>query len=101
MAFIPYSFYQEYSDTVKGLAIDNGNGCVDPTVDNLLAGDYTPLGRALYMFPSGSALQRAEVVAFYTFVIEQNESIAAAAGLVALTPAQKTEQLAVVAGLGG
>jgi phosphate transport system substrate-binding protein len=101
MAFIPYSFYQEYSDTVKGLAIDNGNGCIDPTVDNLLAGEYTPLGRALYMFPSGSALQRAEVVAFYTFVIEQNEAIAAAAGLVALTPAQKTEQLAVVAGLGG
>ncbi len=101
MAFIPYSFYQEYSGTVKGLAIDNGNGCIDPTVDNLLAGDYTPLGRALYMFPSGSALQRPEVVAFYTFVIEQNEAIAAAAGLVALTPAQKTEQLAVVAGLGG
>jgi phosphate transport system substrate-binding protein len=101
MAFIPYSFYQEYSDTVKGLAIDSGNGCVDPTVENLLAGDYTPLGRSLYMFPSGSALQRDEVVAFYTFVIEQNEAIAAAAGLVALTPDQKTEQLAVVAGLGG
>jgi phosphate transport system substrate-binding protein len=101
MAFIPYSFYQEYSGTVKGLSIDNGAGCVDPTVDNLLAGDYAPLGRSLYMFPSSSALQRPEVVAFFTFVIEQNERIAEAAGLVALTPAQKSEQLAVVADLGG
>jgi phosphate transport system substrate-binding protein len=101
MAFIPYSFYQEYQDSVKGLAIDNGNGCVDPTIDNLLAGEYTPLGRSLYMFPAAGALQRPEVVAFYTFVIEQNEAIAAAAGLVALTSDQKAEQLAVVAGLGG
>lgn len=101
MAFIPYSFYQEYSDSVKGLAIDNGNGCVDPTIDNLLAGDYTPLGRSLYMFPASSALERPEVLAFYNFVIEQNEIIAEAAGLVPLTDEQKAEQLAVVAGLGG
>lgn len=100
MAFIPYSFYQEYSDTVKGLAIDSGAGCVDPTVENLLAGDYTPLGRGLYMFPASSALERPEVLAFYNFVIDQNESIASAAGLVALTADQKTEQLDVVAGLG-
>jgi phosphate transport system substrate-binding protein len=100
MAFIPYSFYQEYSDTVKGLAIDSGAGCVDPTVENLLAGDYTPLGRGLYMFPASSALERPEVLAFYNFVIDQNESIASAAGLVALTADQKAEQLDVVAGLG-
>ena len=100
MAFIPYSFYQEYSDTVKGLAIDGGAGCVDPTVENLLAGDYSPLGRGLFMFPASSALERPEVLAFYNFVIDQNDSIASAAGLVALTADQKTEQLSVVAGLG-
>jgi len=101
MAFIPYSFYQEYSGQVKGLAIDNGNGCVAPEVDNLIAGTYTPLGRTLYMFPSASALERPEVLAFYTFVIESNDEIATASGLVPLTDAQRAEQLAVVAGLGG
>ena len=101
MAFIPYSFYQEYSDSVKGLQIDSGSGCVAPEIDNLLAGTYTPLGRSLYMFPSASALTRPEVVAFYNFVIEQNEAIAEASGLVALTADQKAEQLAAVAGLGG
>ena len=101
MAFIPFSFYQEYSGQVKGLAIDEGNGCVAPEADNLIAGTYTPLGRALYMFPSATALERPEVLAFYTYVIEANEEIAAAAGLVALTDAQRAEQLAVVAGLGG
>jgi phosphate transport system substrate-binding protein len=101
MAFIPYSFYQEYSGQVKGLSIDDGNGCVAPEVDNLIAGTYTPLGRALYMFPSASALERPEVLAFYTYVIEANDEIAAASGLVALTDAQRAEQLAVVAGLGG
>jgi phosphate transport system substrate-binding protein len=101
MAFIPYSFYQEYSDQVKGLQIDNGDGCVAPEVENLIAGTYTPLGRTLYMFPSAAALERPEVLAFYTFVIENNDEIAQAAGLVPLTQAQREEQLAVVAGLGG
>ncbi|HEV8013465.1 MAG TPA: substrate-binding domain-containing protein, partial [Pontimonas sp.] len=100
MAFIPYSFYQEYKDSVKGLAIDSGSGCVEPTIENLLAGDYTPLGRQLFMFPGAAALERPEVVAFYEFVINENEAIAGAAGLVALTADQKAEQLAVVADLG-
>lgn len=100
MAFIPYSFYQEYSDQVKGLQIDSGSGCVAPEVENLIAGTYTPLGRSLYMFPSTEALTRPEVVAFYTYVIENNAEIATAAGLVPLTDAQIAEQLEVVAGLG-
>ncbi len=100
MAFIPYSFYQESLDEVKGLAIDSGNGCVEPTVENLLAGDYTPLGRGLYMFPASSALERPEVLAFYEYVINNNEEIASLAGLVALTDDQKAEQLDVVASLG-
>ena len=100
MAFIPYSFYQENLDSVKGLAIDSGNGCVEPTVENLLAGDYTPLGRSLFMFPASSALERPEVLAFYEYVINNNEEIAGLAGLVALTDEQKTEQLDVVASLG-
>ena len=100
MAFIPYSFYQENLDSVKGLAIDSGAGCVEPTVDNLLSGDYTPLGRGLYMFPAAASLERAEVLAFYEYVINNNDEIASLAGLVALTPEQKTEQLDVVASLG-
>ena len=99
MAFIPYSFYQENLDQVKALAIDGGEGCVEPTIDNLLAGSYAPLGRSLYMFPAASALERAEVRAFYEYVIENNEEIAGLAGLVALTEEQKAEQLEVVAGL--
>ena len=101
MAFIPFSFYQEYSDTVKALAVDSGEGCNEPTIENLLAGTYTPLGRQLFSFPAVTALGREEVVAFYTFMVERNEEIAAAAGLVALTEDQKAEQLAAVAALAG
>lgn len=103
MAFIPFSYYQEASSKgeVKGLAIDNGEGCVEPSFDNVLAGTYTPLGRALYMFPKGEALARPEVIAFYTFVIENNEEIAELAEFIPLTAEQREEQLAAVAALVG
>jgi len=96
MGFIPFSYYQEYSDQVKGLAIDNGNGCVAPEASNVFDGSYTPLGRALYMFPSEAALQRPEVVAFYRFVIENSELIAEAAGVVPLTAAQQEDELEAI-----
>ncbi len=96
MAFIPFSYFQEYSDQVKGLSIDDGNGCVAPEAANVFDGSYTPLGRALYMFPSAAALQRPEVVAFYTFVIENSELIAEAAGVVPLTSEQREAELVVI-----
>ena len=99
MAFIPFSYYQEYSDQVKGLSIDAGNGCVAPEAANVFDGSYSPLGRALYMFPSAAAIQRPEVVAFYTFVIENSTFIAEAASVVPLTPAQQEAELAVIARL--
>lgn len=103
MAFIPFSYYQVAAEKgeVKGLSIDNGSGCVEPSFENVLNGTYTPLGRSLFMFPKGEALTRPEVVAFYTFVIENNEEIAQLAEFIPLTAEQREEQLAAVAALLG
>lgn len=103
MAFIPLSYFIEAESRgdVKGLEVDGGAGCVAPNGDNVVAGTYVPLGRALYTYGSSTALARPEVVAFFEYMINENQLIADASGFVALTDAQKTEQLAKIAALKG
>jgi phosphate transport system substrate-binding protein len=101
MGYIPFSFVTLAGDAVKPLQIDDGSGCVEPTLENVQNGSYTPLGRGLFVYPSDAALARPEVLAFMNFYVENAEAIAEAATFVPLTAEQIEEQLAAVAALAG
>ena len=101
MGYVPFTYYQESLDLVKGLEIDGGNGCVAPEAANVSNGTYSPLGRALYVYASDVALSRPETVEFFNFYINNSAQIAEIAGAVGLTPEQTEEQLAKVASLLG
>lgn len=99
--YIPFSYYQEAGDAVKGLAIDAGNGCVEPTPENVRNGTYQPLGRPLFVYFSSSALARPEVLAFAEFYVENALQIAELAEFVPMTPEQQEEARQRVASLVG
>jgi len=92
MGIIPYSFVQVAGDVVKPLQIDGGNGCVDPTLENVQDGTYTPLGRPLFVYASDFALERQEVLDFLRFYVANAPHIAETAGYVPLTEEQLAEQ---------
>jgi len=99
MGFIPYSYYQEAQEQVKALDIDDGNGCVEATLENVQDGSYTPLGRPLFVYASDVALARPEVVAFMEFYIENSATIADIAGFVPMNPAQVADATSAIASL--
>lgn len=99
MAFIPLSFVEENSDAVKAIGVDGGEGCVEPGTETVSDGSYSPLGRQLFIYPSGSALERPEVQAFVEYFINESDTIADAALFVPLTEEQKTAALDQVAAL--
>ncbi|MEX2441049.1 MAG: hypothetical protein WD400_00185, partial [Pontimonas sp.] len=101
MAFVPYSYVQQHRDEVKPLAIDGGEGCVEPTVENVQNASYAPLGRGLFTYFSDVALQRPEVQEFAKFLVNETELINTTAGYVGLTPEQQTEALAKIDSLVG
>jgi phosphate transport system substrate-binding protein len=101
MGFIPFSYYQEFLGEVKGLQIDDGNGCVEPSIENVLDGKFTPLGRPLYLYASDAALARPEVVAFFEFYIDNAAKIAELAGFVPMSDAQIAAAKTRVAELAG
>ena len=101
MGYFGFSFYQENEDTLKALEIDPGDGCVAPSAETTQDGSYQPLGRQLYIYPSGEALQRPEVKAFVDYYIENSDGLTEQAGFISLTEEQKQESLDKVAALAG
>jgi phosphate transport system substrate-binding protein len=54
-------------------------------------GTYTPLSRPLFMYPSKEAIAKPEVKAFMDFIVANQQAIAEASQIVALTEEQATE----------
>ncbi len=96
MGYIPYSFVSEAGDSVKPLEIDGADGCVAATLENVQAAKYVPLGRPLFVYASGAALEKPVVLAFMEFYVNNAEPVAEAATFVPLTEEQIQEQLAKV-----
>ena len=101
MAFVPFSFVEEAAGKVKPLQVDGGEGCVEPTAENVQNGSYKPLGRGLYVYPSAKALQKPEVVAFLRYYIQNQEKITQQATFIPMTPEQVAESEKEIASLAG
>ncbi|HWC27225.1 MAG TPA: PstS family phosphate ABC transporter substrate-binding protein, partial [Solirubrobacteraceae bacterium] len=95
IGYFGYSFLAENEGKVKAVEIRNPQTgeCVAPAPETAQQGEYRPLGRQLFVYPSAEALQRPAVEQFLRFYIERNEEIADRAGLIPLTEEQKQEAL--------
>ena len=96
MGYLGFAYYSENTDAVKALAIDDGEGCVEPSLETAKAGDYTPLARPLFTYPAKSALAEEHIAEFARFWIENSSSreiVANDVGYVPLDDTQQSEQM--------
>ncbi|HEY6550069.1 MAG TPA: PstS family phosphate ABC transporter substrate-binding protein [Solirubrobacterales bacterium] len=100
MGYAGFSYYTENEGKLKALEVDNGKGCVGPSVETAQDGSYSPLSRPLFIYPSDAALKRPEVKAFVEYYLENVTDVAEAVGFVPLTAAQLKESEAAAAKVG-
>jgi phosphate transport system substrate-binding protein len=91
MGYAGFSYYTENEGKLKALEVDGGKGCVGPSVESAQAGDYTPLSRPLFIYPSDEALEKPEVKAFVEYYLENVTSVAESVGFIPLTEEQLEE----------
>ena len=82
LAYFGHSYAEQNKDTLNIVQVDGGGGCVEPTTETIQSGEYKPLARPLFMYPSEKALEKPEVKAFMDFVLENADSIAETALIV-------------------
>jgi phosphate transport system substrate-binding protein len=86
--YFGHSYYEQNQDKLNLVKIDGGDGCVEPTTETIQNGEYKPLARPLFMYPSTKALERPEVKAFLDYVVENYQPIAEASQIVPLNQEQ-------------
>jgi phosphate transport system substrate-binding protein len=75
--YFGYTYYEENTDSLKALSIDDGNGCVAPSAETAQAGEYTPLSRPLFVYVKNSAYNdNAAVKEYVDFYVENLADIA-------------------------
>ena len=94
MGYAGFSYYTENEGKLKALEVDNGKGCVGPSVETAQNGSYAPLSRPLFIYPSDSALKKPEVKAFVDYYLDNVTGVAEAVGFVPLTEEQLEESKA-------
>ena len=70
------------------LAIDGGDGCVEPSVENAQNGTYAPLSRPLFVYAKNESFARPQVAAFVQYTLDNETEIAEASQFVPLTDEQ-------------
>jgi phosphate transport system substrate-binding protein len=75
--YFGYTYYEENADSLKAVAIDDGNGCVEPSAETAQAGQYTPLARPLFIYVANkSYADNAAVKEYVDFYIDNLSDIA-------------------------
>jgi phosphate transport system substrate-binding protein len=88
LGYFGFSYFEENQDRLNAVEVDGGQGCVAPSADAAQSGEYTPLSRPLFTYVKTSALDRAEVRDFVTYVIDNEAEIAETSRFVPLNDEQ-------------
>ncbi len=91
MGFFGCAYYFSNSDKVRALKIsatDNPADGVEPTVESVRSGKYTPLARPLFIYVRRSALARQEVQEYARYILGDGQAQVSKVGYVPLDEAQ-------------
>ena len=95
IGYFGFAFYVNNEDAVKALSVDDGDGCVAPTLENAKSGAYTPLSRPLFTYPAVSSLEeKPQVREFAEFLVRNTTNEALVADEVGYVPNTEEEMQA-------
>jgi phosphate transport system substrate-binding protein len=87
IGYFGFSYYFQNPDQLKALGIDDGDGPVEPSLETASSGEYTPLSRPLFTYPSVESLGNEHVAEFARYFVEQTTNEDLVAGDVGYVPA--------------
>jgi phosphate transport system substrate-binding protein len=104
LGYFGFSYYEQNADQLNLVSVDSGDGCVAPSADTIQSGEYAPLSRPLFMYPSTQALDDSEngeaVSGFMQFVVDNYDTIAEAALIVPMDDTQAEDASSAFEGAG-
>lgn len=85
LGFFGLAYYEENSDKLRMVAVNGGEGCVEPSAETVSNGTYAPLSRPLYIYVNSSSLENPAVVDFVEFYLNEAPNLLKDVGYIPLT----------------
>jgi phosphate transport system substrate-binding protein len=93
IGYVGFAYFQEAGQDLKSVAIDGGDGCVEPSLETARDGSYEPLSRPVFVYTAEHYLrERPHVLGLLAFYVHHTQTLSAEVGYVPLTDAQLTDQ---------
>ncbi|MDA3892840.1 MAG: PstS family phosphate ABC transporter substrate-binding protein [Salinivirgaceae bacterium] len=84
LGFFGLAYYEENKDKLRLVAVDGGNGPVNPTLETVSNGTYSPLSRPLFIYVNSTAAAKPEVKKFVDFYMANALELSTEVGYVPL-----------------
>ncbi len=84
MGYFGFAYYEENTDKLKVLKIDDGKGAVEPTADTIKNKTYSPLSRPLFIYVNKAKLDQPQVKAFIKYYLDNAATLSKEVGYVPL-----------------
>jgi len=98
VGYFGFAYFLEAGQALKAVAVDGGDGCVEPTFDTALDGTYQPLSRPLFIYTRESLLRdRPEVLGFVYFYLDNTSDLVPEVGYVTMPDDLQADQVAKIA----
>ncbi|HSM36488.1 MAG TPA: PstS family phosphate ABC transporter substrate-binding protein [Longimicrobiales bacterium] len=94
LGYFGYAYYEENTDRMKVVGVDNGSGCVTPSPETVNSGEYAPLSRPVFIYVSSTAMERPAVVDFVRYYMENAPALVREVGYIPLPADQYEDNLA-------
>ena len=77
LGFFGFAYYEENKAKLKAVPIVNPKGkVVAPSIEAVMAGDYEPLARPIFIYVSAKSMDRPEVREFVEFYLKEGGKLA-------------------------
>ena len=98
IGYFGFAYFLEAGQSLQAVSVDNGDGCVAPSFEAALSGEYAPLSRPLFIYTRASLLsEQPEVAGFVQFFLDSSDAIVPEVGYVTMPAAILAEQHAKIA----
>ena len=94
LGYFGYAYYIENKDKLKVVKIDGGEGCIEPSIDTIANGSYSPLARPVFIYVNNDEYSsRPEIVAFIEFFLTDGTQYVDEVGYVPIGDANYEKEL--------
>ncbi len=82
IGYFGLAYYEQNKDKLKVVPIDGGKGPIEPSMETVKDGTYSPLSRPLFIYVNSSAVKRESVRKFVNFYIENAPALVEEVGYI-------------------